>query len=88
MMINSAEMFAVSKAAAAGFTQSLKDNARRIGQSVAVAATSVAVAAHAAVPAEVTTALGDMKTDALAIGGAVLLGVVAIFAFKFIRKGL
>lgn len=42
----------------------------------------------AAVPAEVTTALGDMKTDGLAVAGLVLVAIIAITAVKFIRKGL
>jgi len=44
--------------------------------------------AMAAVPADVTTALGDLKTDALAVATAVLLAIVAVYAFKFIRRGL
>lgn len=44
--------------------------------------------AMAAVPADVTTALADLKTDALVVATAVLLAIVAIYAFKFIRKGL
>ena len=44
--------------------------------------------AFAAVPAEVTTALGDMKTDGLAVAGLVLVAIIAITAVKFIRKGL
>lgn len=44
--------------------------------------------AQAAVPAEVTTAIGDMKTDGLAVAGGVLLAIIAIAAVKFIRKGL
>jgi len=47
-----------------------------------------ATSAMAAVPADVTTALGDLKTDALAVATAVLLAIVAVYAFKFIRKGL
>ncbi len=44
--------------------------------------------AQAAVPAEVTTAIGDMKTDGAAVAGGVLLAIIAIAAIKFIRKGL
>lgn len=44
--------------------------------------------ALAEVPADVTTAVGSLKADASAIAVAVLLAVVAIFAIKFIRKGL
>lgn len=44
--------------------------------------------AFAAVPAEVTTAIGDMKADGLVVAGAVLVAIIAIAAVKFIRKGL
>lgn len=49
---------------------------------------TVTAGAYAAVPADVTTALGAIKTDALEIAGVVLLAIVAVFAFKFLRKGL
>lgn len=42
----------------------------------------------AAVPAEVTTAVGDMKADGLVVATAVLVAVIVIAAVKFIRKGL
>lgn len=45
-------------------------------------------AAMAAVPADVTTALTDLKTDALVVATAILVAIVAVYAFKFIRKGL
>lgn len=48
----------------------------------------VAAQAHAAVPETVTTALTDLKADALTVAGTVLAALVAIYAFKFIRKGL
>lgn len=44
--------------------------------------------AFAAVPAEVTTALASIGTDALAVATVVLLAIVGIYAFKFLRKGL
>lgn len=44
--------------------------------------------AMAAVPADVTAALADMKADGLVIAGVVLVATIAIFAFKFLRKGL
>lgn len=44
--------------------------------------------AFAAVPTEITTALGDMKTDALAVASLVLVAVIAVAAIKFMRKGL
>lgn len=44
--------------------------------------------ALAEVPTEVTTALGDAKTDGIAIATLVLVAIIAIFAFKLMRKGL
>jgi len=55
---------------------------------LAASAATAVTAAHAAVPADVTTALGDMKTDALTVGGVVLVAVISVFALKFIRKGI
>jgi len=55
---------------------------------VAAAVTAAAGSASAAVPAEVTSAIADMKTDGLTVAGAVLVAIIAIAAVKFIRKGL
>lgn len=44
--------------------------------------------AFAAVPANVTTALTDLQVDALIVAGIVLAAIVAVFALKFIRRGL
>lgn len=44
--------------------------------------------AMAAVPANVQTALDALSADALTVAGIVLAAVVAVYAFKFIRKGL
>lgn len=44
--------------------------------------------AIAAVPVDVTTALSDAKTDGVTVATAVLVAVVAIFAFKLMRRGL
>ncbi len=49
---------------------------------------SVATVALAEVPADVTTAIGSMKTDALVVAASVLVAVIAVAAVKFIRKGL
>lgn len=49
---------------------------------------TLAASSFAAVPAEVTTAIGDMKTDGLVVATAVLVAVIAVAAIKFIRKGL
>lgn len=49
---------------------------------------SVSLSALADVPAGVTTALGDMKTDALAVATLVLVAIIAVAAFKFMRRGI
>lgn len=46
------------------------------------------LSAFAAVPTDVTTALTDMKADALTVAGVVLVAIIAVAAVKFIRKGL
>lgn len=43
--------------------------------------------AFAALPADVTTAMADMKADGVLIGGAFLVVVIAIAAVKILRKG-
>jgi len=44
--------------------------------------------AFAAVPADVTTAIGDMKTDGLIVAAAVLVAVIAVAAVKFLRRAM
>ena len=49
----------------------------------------VAVMSHpvfAAVPADVTTALGDAKTDVATVAGAVLVIAIALVAFLWMRR--
>lgn len=60
--------------------------ARLLAIPAVVAAT--AGSAYAAVPTNVQTALDDLSADALTVAGIVLAAVVAVYAFKFIRKGL
>lgn len=61
----------------------------RFSRSATVATLAgLAGAVQAAVPADVTTAVADMKADGLVIATAVLVAVIAIAAVKFIRKGL
>lgn len=45
-------------------------------------------AAQAAVPESVTTAITTAGTDAATVGAAVLVVIVGIAAFKFLRKAL
>jgi len=60
---------------------------RRIAQAAGLGALGLASQVHAAVPAEVSTALDTMKTDALTVAGLVLVAIIAVVAFKFMRKG-
>ena len=48
----------------------------------------MATQAYAAVPADATTALTDAKADATTIGTAVFVILVAIAAFKYMRRSL
>lgn len=41
----------------------------------------------AAVPTEVSTALDTMQDDALIVAGLVLVAIISVAAFKFMRKG-
>lgn len=47
-----------------------------------------ALPVNAAVDAAVTTALDGAKADGLVVAGAVLVVIIAIAAFKFIRRAL
>lgn len=44
--------------------------------------------AMAEVPAAVTTALGEAKTDSLTIGGLALVVIISIAAFKYMRRAV
>ena len=54
---------------------------------VPAAVLASAGSAFAAVPPDVTTALTDMKADALTVAGLVIVAFIAVMAFKFMRKG-
>ena len=49
---------------------------------------SVSAYTFAAVPADVSTSITTAGTDAATVGGAVLVVLVAIYAFKLMRKAL
>jgi hypothetical protein len=53
-----------------------------------VSLATIGASASAAVPEVVNTALSNLSTDALTVAGIVLAAIVAVYAFKFIRKGL
>lgn len=59
----------------------LKKKIAAIGTGLSVAAGN----AFAAVPADVTTALADAKTDSLVVAAAVLGIVIAVAAFRFMK---
>ena len=56
----------------------------------AVAATGLMLVqqAHAALPAEAETALTDAQADGIKVAGIVLGIIIAIAAFKYIRRAL
>lgn len=60
---------------------------KKVGVGVAVAAASVG-SAFAELPADVTAALTEAKTDGVAVAATVLGVIIAISAFKYIRKAL
>lgn len=43
--------------------------------------------AMAAVPTEVTTAMGDMKADGITVATAFLVATIAVTAFLFMKRG-
>jgi hypothetical protein len=47
-----------------------------------------ASASMAEVPAAVTAALASIGADAITVATVVLVAIVGIYAFKFLRKGL
>ena len=55
---------------------------------VGAAATGFAIQARAEVPAEVDAALATMKVDGMKVAGLVLVAIIAVAAFKFIKKAM
>ena len=67
--------------------QNLKVLRRSLGATAAVGLLAMQQA-HAALPAGVTTALTDAQTDGVEIAGIVLGVIIAIAAFKYLRRAL
>ncbi|HBO1399261.1 TPA: phage coat protein [Pseudomonas aeruginosa] len=67
--------------------QHLKTLRRSLGASAAVGLLAMQQA-HAALPTGVTTALTDAQADGVEVAGIVLGVIIAIAAFKFIRRAL
>jgi hypothetical protein len=62
--------------------------ARKLAAPAIAGLSTLAASAMAAVPTEVTASLGDAKSDGVSVATLVLVAVIALFAFKFMRKGL
>lgn len=60
---------------------------KKLAVLAALSAASIG-SAMATVPTEVTTALTDAKADALTVAGLALVVVIAIAAFKYMRRGV
>lgn len=67
--------------------QHLKILRRSLGASAAVGLLAVQQA-HAALPAGVETAITDAQVDGTTLAGLVLAVIIAIAAFKYIRRAL
>lgn len=67
--------------------QNLKVLRRSLGATAAVGLLAMQQA-HAALPTGVTTALTDAQVDGVEVAGIVLGVIIAIAAFKFIRRAL
>ncbi|MGB7482029.1 MAG: major capsid protein [Burkholderiaceae bacterium] len=78
------EYIHAAKKSVANFGRSAFTKVGAVGTGLAL----LSAKASAEVPTEVTAALTDLKADALTVAGVVLAAVVAVFAFKFIRRGL
>lgn len=63
---------------------------RRFAKPAALSAGALALSGRvmAEIPTEVTTATTGIKTDGVTIATAILVAIVAVFAIKFLRRGL
>jgi len=57
-------------------------------KAAALSSVFVAGSSFAALPKEVTDSLAAAKTDGVAVAGLVLGVIIAIMAFKYVRKAL
>lgn len=48
----------------------------------------IAASAHAAIPAAVETAIGNMQTDGVQMASLVLVAVIAVAAVLFLKKAI
>lgn len=61
-------------------------SARKYGAAALASTVGLAGSAMAAVPAEVTTAIADTKTDILSIGGSMFVLTLAVVGFIYMRR--
>lgn len=62
-----------------------KQNRSRVYGAFGALVAGLAGSAHAAVPAEVTTAFTDLSADVVTVGGLVLVATVGVMVFKYIQ---
>lgn len=70
--------------------KSLRNTARKYGSKAAVVGTSAMIAASqafAALPTDVTTAIGDAKADGLTVAGGFVSAIIVISALLLARRG-
>ena len=79
-------MFQLSKLSAAAGAR-LRRSAV-IGSTVVGGVLAPVLSAHAALPAEVTTALETAGEDGIAAAGLVLVAIIGIYAVKLVRRAL
>ena len=60
---------------------------RSIKAAAGAALLSGVAAVHAAVPADVTTAITDMKADGVTVATGFLVATIVVSAFLFMRRG-
>ncbi|MFZ2403489.1 MAG: major capsid protein [Methylobacter sp.] len=65
----------------------MKSLQKKILAASALVAASVS-SVYAAVPADVTTALTDAKTDGVAVAGLFLVAIIAVAAFSVMKRGV
>lgn len=65
----------------------MKSNLVRLA-SVGTGLLGAAAAAHAELPAGVSSAIDGAKADGATVGGMILAAIIIIFAFKLIRRAL
>lgn len=86
---NDEQYIALTRAQIERLSKSSKVNPmKKLFASLLVAVSAFFSQAYAAVPADVTTALTDAKADGVNVAGIVLGVIIAIAAFKYIRKAL